>query len=144
MAGLDEKPKESKKAESASVPFFWIRDAAGHKSVSVTLLVVSFFVTTVAFILSIFAKIGPFEIRPFDVAACSTYMIPILTLYFSRRWTDAKHGITQLRESAQFANTPLTQPINQYPYAPPNPYAPSADTGIISPVGSGFIPMGRL
>lgn len=96
------------KVESARVPFFWMRDAAGHRSVSVTLLIVSFFVTTMAFVLSIFQKIGPLEIRPFDVAACSTYMVPILTLYFSRRWTDAKHGITQLREAAQFANQNLT------------------------------------
>lgn len=88
-------------AAKKNVPFFWVTDASGNKSVSVTLLVVSFFVTTLAFVLSIFHKIGPVEIRQFDVAACSTYMVPILTLYFSRRWSDAKLGITQMREAAQ-------------------------------------------
>jgi len=28
--------------------------------------------------------------RPFDTGACSAYFIPLLTLYFGRRWTDAK------------------------------------------------------
>jgi hypothetical protein len=118
--------QSEKKSEVVKVPFFWVRDASGHRSVSVTLLVVSFFVTTLAFVLSIFSKIGPVEIRPFDVAACSTYMVPILTLYFSRRWTDARHGITQLRESAQNANTPLVEPLTN-------------NNGIVSDV-SGFPP----
>jgi hypothetical protein len=114
---------KNSKMDEQPIPFFWIRDASGHRSVSVTLLVVSFFVTTLAFVLSIFNKIGPVEIRPFDVAACSTYMVPILTLYFSRRWTDAKHGITQLREASQFANQPLTNPTSnemQQTFVPPN------------------------
>lgn len=125
--GVQDKTVVEKKTEVTKIPFFWVRDASGHRSVSVTLLVVSFFVTTVAFVLSIFEKMGPLAIRPFDVAACSTYMVPILTLYFSRRWTDAKHGITQLREASQFANSPLTG------------QAPATGNGIVSDM-SGFPP----
>lgn len=140
-------PSEQSKI-APEVPWFWIKDASGHKSVSVTLLVVSFFVTTIAFVLSIFHNIGPIEIRPFDVAACSTYMVPILTLYFSRRWTDARHGITQMREAAVSANTPLTSSYydqtqdysNNYSYSR-QPYGPQPYDGIasgMSPDLSGF------
>ena len=68
----------------------WIKDTKGYGSVTTTLVFVSFWVTTVAYILSIFEKLGPVTVRPFDVAACSSYFIPVLTLYFGRKFTDAK------------------------------------------------------
>ena len=67
-----------------------MKDAAGYKSVTTTLVFVSFWVTTIAYILSMFEKIGPVTIRPFDIGACASYFAPILTLYFSRKYTDAK------------------------------------------------------
>ncbi len=70
--------------------WLWIRDSKGSGSVTVTFVTVAFFVTTLAYILSIVEKVGPVSVRPFDVAACSSYFIPLLTLYFGRRWTDAK------------------------------------------------------
>jgi hypothetical protein len=36
--------------------------------------------------------VGSLHIRAFDVAACSSYLIPILSLYFGRKFTDAKFG----------------------------------------------------
>jgi len=69
--------------------WFWIKDAKGYGSVTVTLLLVSFVVTTLAYVLSIVDHIGPVQFRAFDVAACTAYMTPILTLYFGRKWTDA-------------------------------------------------------
>jgi hypothetical protein len=81
--------------------FIWLKDASGHASVSVTLVAVSFYVTTLAYIVSWFHKIGPLEIKPFDVAACGGYFIPILTMYVTRRFTDAKYGITSPQPSAQ-------------------------------------------
>jgi hypothetical protein len=71
-------------------PFYLLKDAKGEKSLTSTLVLVSFAVTTLAYVFSIFEKLGTLEPRPFDVAACSTYLIPILTLYFGRRWTDSK------------------------------------------------------
>ena len=67
-----------------------IKDSSGQQSTSVTLLWVAFIVTTLAYILALVDTIGPFKIRPFDPAACSTYFIPILTLYMGRRYTKAK------------------------------------------------------
>lgn len=72
--------------------WLWIKDSKGYGSVTVTFVTVAFFVTTFAYVLSIVEKFGPVSIRPFDVAACSAYFIPILTLYFGRKWTEAKHG----------------------------------------------------
>lgn len=72
--------------------WLWIRDSKGYGSVTVTFATVAFWVTTLAYILSIFEKIGPFTVRPFDVAACGAYFVPILTLYFGRKFTEAKYN----------------------------------------------------
>jgi len=69
--------------------WYWIKDSRGNGSVTVTLVFISFWVTTLSFLASIVDRVGPVTIRPFDVAACASYFIPILTLYFGRRWTDA-------------------------------------------------------
>lgn len=75
--------------------WLWIKDSKGFGSVTVTFVTIAFFVTTLAYMLSIVSHIGSLQIRPFDVGACSAYFIPILTLYFGRKWTDAKHGVNQ-------------------------------------------------
>jgi hypothetical protein len=72
--------------------WLWIKDAKGYGSVTVTLVTVAFFATTVAYLLSIVERIGPVSIRQFDVAACSAYFVPILTLYFGRKFTEAKYS----------------------------------------------------
>lgn len=70
--------------------WYWINDASGHGSITATMVFVAFWVTTIAFIASIVDKVGPVSIRPFDIGACGAYFIPILTLYFGRKFTDAK------------------------------------------------------
>lgn len=67
--------------------WIWIRDTNGRPSMSATFASVAFWVTTLSYILSMFVSIGPLQFREFDVAACGAYLVPILTLYFSRRWT---------------------------------------------------------
>lgn len=67
----------------------WISGNDGKPSMSATFAAIAFFTTTVIYIVSIFEKIGPLSIRPFDSAAASAYLIPSLGLYFGRRWTDA-------------------------------------------------------
>ena len=70
--------------------WYWIKDTKGYGSVTVTMVFVAFWVTTIAYVASIVEKVGGISIRSFDVAACSAYFIPILTLYFGRKFTDAK------------------------------------------------------
>jgi hypothetical protein len=69
--------------------WFWVRGSDGNASVSTTFVLIAFWVTTIAYILSIFESIGPVKIRAFDAAAASVYLVPLLTLYFGRRYTEA-------------------------------------------------------
>lgn len=78
------------KVETPKASWFWIKNSAGEASLSVTFLTVAFVVTTFNYIASMFETVGPLHVRPFDTGACSAYFIPLLTLYFGRRWTDAK------------------------------------------------------
>ena len=72
--------------------WYWVKDSKGYGSVTVTFTVIAFWVTTLAYVLSIVDHIGPVNIRPFDVAACSSYFLPILCLYFGRKATEAKYN----------------------------------------------------
>lgn len=69
---------------------WWIKNSRGYGSVTLTFVTIAFWVTTLAYVLSIVEKIGPLTIRPFDTGACAAYLIPILTLYFGRKWTESK------------------------------------------------------
>lgn len=82
-------------APKKSASKFWIKNTDGQPSMSATFAVVSFVVTTFAYVASIFEKIGPLNVRPFDAAACTAYMVPLLGLYFGRRWSDGKSQQTQ-------------------------------------------------
>jgi hypothetical protein len=73
--------------EQSNVSSFWINDTTGNPSMSATFATIAFFVTTAIYVASIFEKIGPVSIRPFDSGAASAYLIPVLGLYFGRRWT---------------------------------------------------------
>lgn len=70
----------------------WMKASNGNPSMSATFASVAFFATTAMYLLSMFEKIGPITIRPFDAAACGAYLVPALSLYFGRRWTDNKAG----------------------------------------------------
>lgn len=83
-------PDEKKVKDKPKVAWFWINNTDGKPSISATFATVAFGVTTLMYVASMFEKLGPFSIRAFDPAVCSAYMIPVLSLYFGRRWTDAK------------------------------------------------------
>ena len=70
--------------------WIWIKDSTGYGSVTVTLLFISFWVTTVAYILSMVEHIGPVTFRPFDVTASGAYFGIVAGLYAARKLTDAK------------------------------------------------------
>lgn len=70
----------------------WFKNTSGEESASLTFAIIAFIVTTLSYLLSIFPKIGNFETRPFDPGACAAYLTPILTLYFSRRFTEVKYS----------------------------------------------------
>lgn len=76
-----------------TVPWWWMRNDKGSQSVSVTFAAVSFIVTTLVYLGSAFEKVGPIAFRSFDVSAAATYFIPVLSLYFGRKFTDAKYQV---------------------------------------------------
>jgi hypothetical protein len=78
-------------AVKPSNSWLWIKDSKGFASVSLTFATVSFFVTTAAYIVSIFQSIGPVTFRQFDVGACGSYFGTIMALYWGRKWTEAKY-----------------------------------------------------
>lgn len=78
------RPPASKKQVSK----LWITGTDGKASISATFATVAFFATTTAYVASIVEGWGELKFRPFDVAACGAYMVPILSLYFGRRWTE--------------------------------------------------------
>jgi hypothetical protein len=73
--------------------WIWLKDSSGYPSVTVTMLTVSFWVTTIVYIISQIQSIGPVTFRGFDVGACGAYFGAILALYFGRRFTDAKYNL---------------------------------------------------
>ena len=95
VSGRSTKQKVSGERKKEQKPWYILRDSRGQGSVTVTLMLVSFWVTTVAYFLSLIGKMGNVEFREFDPAAASAYLIPILTLYFGRRWTDSKKEIIE-------------------------------------------------
>lgn len=88
-SALDTSTKKSRK-EKDKKPWYILKDSQGQGSVTVTLMLVSFWITTFSYIASALGKIGDVEFKDFDSAAAGAYLIPILTLYFGRKWTDSK------------------------------------------------------
>lgn len=73
--------------------WIWVKDTRGYGSVTVTLLLISFWVTTIAYVLSMFeGEIYGFKLKHFDVAAATSYFGACLATYTARKWTSAKYG----------------------------------------------------
>lgn len=82
-------------------PWYWIKNSSGKSSASVTFAFVSFWVTTLLYILSSIKSCDGVEFREFDSTAVGAYLIPILTLYFGRRWTETKLELDSKNQSSQ-------------------------------------------
>jgi len=70
----------------------WIKDQDGNPSVIVTLVIISFVATTVAYCLSIVQQIGHITFRPFDVSATGAYFGAILATYCAHHWVNGKYN----------------------------------------------------
>jgi hypothetical protein len=77
-----------------------LKNSSGEPSGSWTMVWIGFLVVTLWLLISIVSKIGHFEIRPFSATEAMAYLTPLLTLYFGRRWTDAKPAAGQAPTSA--------------------------------------------
>ena len=81
---------EENKEETIKDSWLWVKNSDGNTSVTTTFALIAFLVTTLAYVLAIFETIGPLTIRPFDASACAAFFVPLLTLYGTRRYTEAK------------------------------------------------------
>lgn len=72
--------------------WIWIKDTSGYPSVTVTFLTIAFWLTSVWFVLSMFSKVGPIVIRPFDPMAAGAYLGPIIAMYYGRKNSDLKYN----------------------------------------------------
>lgn len=68
--------------------FFFLKNAKGEPSVSLTMVFWAFIFTSILYILNAFEAIGPIKLRPFDVAATGVYFSSVCALYFGRKFTD--------------------------------------------------------
>lgn len=74
--------------------FLWIRDTRGYGSVTLTFVTIAFWVTTLAYVLSMFKGSLPwinFELRPFDVGASTAYFGIVSAMYTHRKWTETRY-----------------------------------------------------
>lgn len=99
-AALDSAPAPIKNVVEVAktVPRFWLKDDKGRPSITATIVMIAFIVTTGAFVLSVIPPVTVLghvlAFKAFDVAACGAYLAPILALYGGRKWTD-KHYDTK-------------------------------------------------
>lgn len=75
-----------------------LKNSAGTKSASYTMMIIAFTVVTLWLLVSIVAKVGHVEIRPFSGSEAMAYLTPILALYWGRRWMEDKEGSEQPTE----------------------------------------------
>ena len=68
-----------------------LKQSDGRPSASFTMMIIAFAVVTLWLLVSIVEEAFGLTIREFSGAEAMSYFTPIATLYFSRRWTDAKN-----------------------------------------------------
>jgi hypothetical protein len=71
------------------------KNSEGKPSASFTMMSIGFFVVSLWLVLSIFEKIGGLNIRPFSGTEAAGYFVPLLSLYFGRRFTDKNGNVVE-------------------------------------------------
>lgn len=85
--------------------WYLLRNSTGKKSVSYTMMVITFTVCTIWLSLSMFQKVFHLDVREFDATAATIWFAPLAGLYFGRRWqtTDVVGAATALSEAKKKA-----------------------------------------
>jgi len=77
----------------------FIKNSDGKPSASLTFCTITFIIVNLWFLLSIFESLGPVKVKPFDFMGATLFMSPLFSLYWGRRWTDAKTSNNTLPEA---------------------------------------------
>ena len=79
--------------EAPKAAWYWMRNTKGKPDAALTLMVTSFAIVTFAYLASIFGTVvlggTVLTFSAFDVTYATAITIPLMGLYFGRRWTDA-------------------------------------------------------
>jgi hypothetical protein len=67
-----------------------LKDSKGNKSLTTTLLVCAFAITSINYLIAMFEQLFSFPIRAFDPAAAASYLGFVASLYGWRRQTESK------------------------------------------------------
>lgn len=84
--------------------WYLLKDSSGKKSISYTMVVVTFTVCTVWMSLSMFQKVFHLDIRAFDATAATIWFAPLAGLYFGRRWQQGQAGSSLTTVTTQVIN----------------------------------------
>lgn len=83
-----------------------LKNTDGQKSASFTMMIVAFVIVSLWLVISIVAKIGSVEIRPFSGSEAMAYLTPMLALYWGRR-----AQLIQATKNTQGANSVPTEKL---------------------------------
>ena len=70
----------------------FIKNSDGKPSASLTMTTIAFFLVTLWLLVWVVGVSFGLPVPPFDATAAMTYLTPLLTLYFGRRWTSNSQG----------------------------------------------------
>lgn len=87
---------------SANHPWWALRNSSGKKDVAMTLMIVSFVFSLILAGLGAVENINlgnrSFNFRAFDIGFATTVLIPLIGLYYGRRYTDTQRGLYDNQE----------------------------------------------
>jgi hypothetical protein len=82
---------------SENGPWWMMRNSSGKKDVAMTLMIIAFFfslgLAAIGSIQSLSFAGYAFAFRAFDMGFATTVLVPLIGLYFGRRWTDTQRGL---------------------------------------------------
>lgn len=88
----DDKVEVSPKKEPKT-GWWWLRNTKGKPDAALTMMVLAFLTVTASYVASVVGEIDIKSIHlvfeEFNVSYATTVLIPLMSLYFGRRWTDA-------------------------------------------------------
>lgn len=100
------KPEEK---NPAKVPWYLLKNADGARSVSYTLVIVFSLLAALWFLLGIFEKVGPVNVRPFSGSETMAVLSVVYALYFGRRHQEIKANETPEEPTQQIIiNAPVS------------------------------------
>lgn len=86
-----------KKLERPKASWFWMKNTSGKADAALTLMVASFMLSCVLAMAGAFGEIRvgntSVSFNEYNMGFATTVLVPLIGLYFGRRWTDTQRGL---------------------------------------------------